>query len=70
ATQHSESMIHWEARVREHLPPCLRFQETPSEPPTDPTFVPCLDDPYVMIRDAAIATAKDNDGDDTATSMD
>ncbi|GJV07957.1 hypothetical protein Tco_1345613 [Tanacetum coccineum] len=42
----------------------------PSKPPTDPAFVPRLEDPYVITRDAATTTTRDDDGDDTTTSMD
>ncbi|GKB38674.1 hypothetical protein Tco_0883616 [Tanacetum coccineum] len=38
--------------------------EEPSEPPIHLAFAPHSDDPYVMVRDAAIA-ARDDDGDDT-----
>nr|GEU57430.1 hypothetical protein [Tanacetum cinerariifolium] len=65
ATRHSESMSRWEAKVWEHLPLRLRFQGAPSEPPTNPAFVPRSDDPYVIVRDAATFAARD-DGDDLA----
>nr|GEW47003.1 hypothetical protein [Tanacetum cinerariifolium] len=47
-------------------------QQTPSEPPIGPAFVPRSNDPYAVIWDAATATAttKDDDGDDTPASMD
>ncbi|GKF78601.1 hypothetical protein Tco_0234169 [Tanacetum coccineum] len=63
-------MSRWEARVRGNLPPRLRFQGAPSKPPTNPAFVPRSKDPYVITRDAATATARDDDGDDTTTYMD
>nr|GEX21678.1 putative reverse transcriptase domain-containing protein [Tanacetum cinerariifolium] len=55
-----------EAWVRQRIPDGLRFQEEPSVPFIHPVFVPCLDNPYVMVRDAAIA-ARDDDGDNTTT---
>ncbi|GKB43345.1 hypothetical protein Tco_0888287 [Tanacetum coccineum] len=53
----------WEAWVRERIPEELRFQE---EPPIHPAFAPRADDPYAMVRDAAIATREDDDDDTTA----
>nr|GEV27554.1 putative reverse transcriptase domain-containing protein [Tanacetum cinerariifolium] len=44
--------------------------EAPSECPTGPTFVPRSDDPYAIIRDAATATARGDDGDDITASRD
>ncbi|GJX37829.1 reverse transcriptase domain-containing protein [Tanacetum coccineum] len=43
--------------------------EKPSEPPIHPAFAPRSDDPYVIVKDAAIA-ARDDDGDDTTAPMD
>ncbi|GJZ35473.1 putative reverse transcriptase domain-containing protein [Tanacetum coccineum] len=54
----------WEAQVRPHIPEGLRFRE---EPPIPFASVPRADDPYVMIRDAAMAAQEDDDDDaDTA----
>ncbi|GKB64171.1 putative reverse transcriptase domain-containing protein [Tanacetum coccineum] len=41
----------------------------PFEPPIHPAFAPRSDDPYVMVRDAAIA-ARDDDDDDTTAPTD
>nr|GEV13097.1 hypothetical protein [Tanacetum cinerariifolium] len=49
----AEELSHWEAWVRGRIPNNLRFQEDPSIY-TAP--VPCADDPYVMVRDAAMDT--------------
>ncbi|GKA05633.1 putative reverse transcriptase domain-containing protein [Tanacetum coccineum] len=46
------------------------ISDEPSKPPTGPAFVLRSDDPYAIIRDAATATARDDDGDDTTASMD
>ncbi|GKE14138.1 putative reverse transcriptase domain-containing protein, partial [Tanacetum coccineum] len=54
----------WEAQVRPHIPERLRFRE---EPPIPFASVPRADDPYVMIRDDAMAAQEDDDDDaDTA----
>ncbi|GJW60725.1 putative reverse transcriptase domain-containing protein [Tanacetum coccineum] len=50
----------WEAQVRLHIPEGLQFQE---EPPIPSASVPRADDPYVMIRDAAMAAQEDEDDD-------
>ncbi|GJS57469.1 hypothetical protein Tco_0652253 [Tanacetum coccineum] len=50
----------WEAQVRPHIPEGLRFRE---EPPIPSASVPRADDPYVMIRDAAMAAQEDDDDD-------
>ncbi|GKC80212.1 hypothetical protein Tco_1130986 [Tanacetum coccineum] len=50
----------WEAQVRPQIPEGLRFRE---EPPILSASVPCVDDPYVMIRDAARAAQEDADDD-------
>ncbi|GJQ96860.1 hypothetical protein Tco_0007999 [Tanacetum coccineum] len=49
----------WEAQVRPQIPEGLRFRE---EPPVPPVSVPRADDPYVMVREAALA-AEDDDAD-------
>ncbi|GKD64892.1 hypothetical protein Tco_1307000 [Tanacetum coccineum] len=49
----------WEAQVRPQIPEGLRFRE---EPPVLPVLVPRADDPYVMVREAALA-AEDDDAD-------
>ncbi|GKG35265.1 hypothetical protein Tco_0440419, partial [Tanacetum coccineum] len=48
-----------EAQVRPQIPEGLQFRE---EPPVPPVSVPRVDDPYVMVREAALA-AKDDDAD-------
>ncbi|GJW94825.1 putative reverse transcriptase domain-containing protein [Tanacetum coccineum] len=53
-------------RVRPCILERLRFQE---EPPTPSAFAPHMDDPYVMARDAAMATQEDDD-DDVAAAKD
>nr|GEY18742.1 putative reverse transcriptase domain-containing protein [Tanacetum cinerariifolium] len=53
----------WELWVRGRIPVELRFEE---EPPIYTTFVPHADDPYVMVRDAALAAREDEDDDITA----
>nr|GEU62078.1 hypothetical protein [Tanacetum cinerariifolium] len=49
----AEELSHWEAWVRGRIPNNLRFQEEPSIY-TAP--LPRTDDPYVMVRDAAMDT--------------
>ncbi|GJX84254.1 hypothetical protein Tco_0335028 [Tanacetum coccineum] len=68
-SRRAERLSRWEAWVRERIPEGLRFQEEPSKPPIHPAFAPRSDDPYVMVRDAAIA-AQDDDGDDTTAPTD
>nr|GEV47015.1 hypothetical protein [Tanacetum cinerariifolium] len=50
----------WEAWVRRRIPRDLQFQE---EPPIHPTSVPCMDDPYVMVRHVTMAAREDEDDD-------
>ncbi|GJT65030.1 hypothetical protein Tco_1016510 [Tanacetum coccineum] len=50
----------WEAQVRPQIPEELQFRE---DPPIPSASVPCADDPYVMIRDAAKAAQEDADDD-------
>nr|GEV86687.1 putative ribonuclease H-like domain-containing protein [Tanacetum cinerariifolium] len=59
----AEELSHWEAWVRGRIPNHLRFQEEPSIY-TAP--VPCADDAYVMVRDAAMGTREDEDVDTNA----
>nr|GEX62663.1 hypothetical protein [Tanacetum cinerariifolium] len=54
----AEELSHCEAWVRERIPNSLRFQEEPS---IHIAHVPCADDPYVMVRDAARGTREDED---------
>nr|GEZ50220.1 hypothetical protein [Tanacetum cinerariifolium] len=54
----AEELSRWEAWVRGRIPNNLRFQEGPSIY-TAP--VPHADDPYVMVRDAAMNTQGDED---------
>nr|GEX36289.1 reverse transcriptase domain-containing protein [Tanacetum cinerariifolium] len=59
----AEELSHWEAWVRGRIPNNLRFQEEPS---IYPRPVPRADDPYVMVRDAAMDTQGDEDVDTDA----
>nr|GEV60362.1 putative reverse transcriptase domain-containing protein [Tanacetum cinerariifolium] len=59
----AEKLSRWEAWVRGRIPNSLRFQEETSIY-TAP--VPCADDPYVMVRDAAMGTRGDEDADTDA----
>nr|GFC06392.1 hypothetical protein [Tanacetum cinerariifolium] len=59
----AEELSLWEAWVRGRIPNNLRFQEEPSIY-TAP--VPRADDPYVMVRDAAMDTQGDEDVDTDA----
>nr|GEU48597.1 putative reverse transcriptase domain-containing protein [Tanacetum cinerariifolium] len=52
----AEELIRWEAWVRGRIPNNLRFQEEPS---IYTVPVPRADNPYVMVRDAAIDTRGD-----------
>ncbi|GJT32865.1 hypothetical protein Tco_0923284 [Tanacetum coccineum] len=54
----------WEAQVSPHIPEGLRFRE---EPPIPSASIPHADDPYVMIRDAAMAAQEDDDDDADVT---
>nr|GFA00927.1 hypothetical protein [Tanacetum cinerariifolium] len=63
ALDSAEELSRWEALVRGRIPNNLRFQEEPSIY-TAP--VPRADDPYVMVRDAAIDTRGDEDVDTDA----
>nr|GEU42286.1 hypothetical protein [Tanacetum cinerariifolium] len=54
----AEDLSHWEAWVKGRIPKNLRFQEEPS---IYITPVPRADDPYVMVRDAALDTRGDGD---------
>nr|GEX52250.1 hypothetical protein [Tanacetum cinerariifolium] len=56
----AKELSRWEAWVRGRIPNNLRFQEEPSIY-TAP--VPRADDPYVMVRDAAMDTQRDEDVD-------
>nr|GFB99485.1 hypothetical protein [Tanacetum cinerariifolium] len=57
----AEELSRWEAWLRGRIPNNLRFQEEPSIY-TAP--VPRTDDPYVMVRDAAMDTQGDEDDPD------
>nr|GEZ77761.1 hypothetical protein [Tanacetum cinerariifolium] len=59
----AEELSRWEAWVRGRIPNSLRFQEEPS---IHIAPVPCADDPYVMVRDAARGTREDEDIDTAA----
>nr|GEW02699.1 retrotransposable element Tf2 [Tanacetum cinerariifolium] len=59
----AEELSGWEAWVRGRIPNNLRFQEGPSIY-TAP--VPCVGDPYVMVRDSAMDTRGDEDVDTDA----
>nr|GEU53448.1 hypothetical protein [Tanacetum cinerariifolium] len=59
----AEDLSHWEAWVRGRISNNLRFQEEPSIY-TSP--VPHADDPYVMVRDAAMDAREDEDVDTDA----
>nr|GEU44521.1 putative reverse transcriptase domain-containing protein [Tanacetum cinerariifolium] len=61
--QEAEELSHWEAWVRGRIPNNLRFQEEPSIY-TAPVLR--VDDPYVMVRDAAMDTRGDEDDDTDA----
>ncbi|GJV19703.1 hypothetical protein Tco_1368723 [Tanacetum coccineum] len=65
----AEHLSRWEAWVRDRIHEGLRFQEEPSEPPIHRAFAPRSDDPYAIVRDAAIA-ARDDDGDETTAPID
>nr|GFB12781.1 putative reverse transcriptase domain-containing protein [Tanacetum cinerariifolium] len=54
----AEELSRWEAWVRGRTPNSLRFQEEPS---IHTAHVPRADDPYVMVRDAAMGTRGDED---------
>nr|GEX42258.1 putative polyprotein [Tanacetum cinerariifolium] len=56
----AEELSRWEAWVRGRIPNNLRFQEDPS---IYIAPVPRADDPYVMVRDAAMDTQGDEDVD-------
>nr|GEX40178.1 reverse transcriptase domain-containing protein [Tanacetum cinerariifolium] len=59
----AERLSRWQAWVRRRIPEDLRFQE---EPPIHPASVPRADDPYSMVKDAAIAAREDDDDNITA----
>nr|GFB57841.1 hypothetical protein [Tanacetum cinerariifolium] len=59
----AEELSRWEAWVRRRIPNSLRFQE---EPFIHIASMPCADDPYVMVRDAARGTREDEDVDTVA----
>nr|GEV27223.1 uncharacterized mitochondrial protein AtMg00810-like [Tanacetum cinerariifolium] len=59
----AEQLSCWEARVRGRIPAELRFEE---EPPIYTTSTPRANDPYVVVRDAVMATRDDDDDDITA----
>nr|GEV31466.1 hypothetical protein [Tanacetum cinerariifolium] len=54
----AEELSHWEAWIRVRISNNLRFQEEPS---IYTAHVPRADDPYVMVRDAAMDTRGDED---------
>nr|GEZ42531.1 hypothetical protein [Tanacetum cinerariifolium] len=54
----AKELSRWEAWVRGRIPNNLRFQEELS---IYIAPVPCADDPYVMVRDAARGTREDED---------
>nr|GEZ84719.1 hypothetical protein [Tanacetum cinerariifolium] len=56
----AKELSRWEAWVRGRIPNSLRFQE---EPFIHIAPVPRVDDPYVMVRDAARGTQEDEDVD-------
>nr|GEU53980.1 hypothetical protein [Tanacetum cinerariifolium] len=59
----AEELSRWEAWVRGRIPNNLRFQKEPS---IYTAYVPHVDDPYVMVRDAAMDTQGDEDDDTNA----
>nr|GFB41260.1 hypothetical protein [Tanacetum cinerariifolium] len=59
----AEELSRWEAWVRGRIPNHLRFQEEPS---IHTAHVPRADDPYVMVRGAAMDTRGDEDVDTDA----
>nr|GEU35921.1 reverse transcriptase domain-containing protein [Tanacetum cinerariifolium] len=59
----AEELSRWEAWVRGRIPNNLRFQE---EPIIYTAPVPRADDPYIMVRDAAMDTRGDEDVDTDA----
>ncbi|GJU26010.1 hypothetical protein Tco_1164631 [Tanacetum coccineum] len=59
----AELLSQWEAGVRGRIPAHLRFRE---ESPIYTASAPRADDPYVMVRDAAMAAREDDDDDITA----
>nr|GEU69691.1 putative reverse transcriptase domain-containing protein [Tanacetum cinerariifolium] len=56
-----KALVNYYKMKRPCIPERLRFQE---EPPIPLAFAPRTDDPYVMARDAAMATQEDDDDDD------
>ncbi|GJU13114.1 putative reverse transcriptase domain-containing protein [Tanacetum coccineum] len=63
ANRRAEHLSHWEAWVRGRIPAQLRFQE---EPPIHSISAPRADDPYAMVRNAAMAAREDDDDGTTA----
>nr|GEV47071.1 putative reverse transcriptase domain-containing protein [Tanacetum cinerariifolium] len=59
----AKELSHWKAWVKGRIPNNLRFQEEPS---IYTASVPRADDPYVMVRDAAMVTQEDKDDDPNA----
>ncbi|GJQ97640.1 hypothetical protein Tco_0008779 [Tanacetum coccineum] len=59
-------LIALDTAVRRRIPEDLLFQK---EPPIHAASTPCLDDPYIIVRDVAIA-ARDDNGDDSSALMD
>ncbi|GJW73540.1 hypothetical protein Tco_0132910 [Tanacetum coccineum] len=59
----AELLSQWEAGVKRRIPTHLRFWE---ESPIYIASAPRADDPYVMVRDAAMAAREDDDDDITA----
>nr|GEV42155.1 hypothetical protein [Tanacetum cinerariifolium] len=59
----AEELSRWEAWVRGRIPNNLRFQQEPS---IYTAHVPHADDPYVMVKDAAMDTQGDEDIDTDA----
>ncbi|GKD25773.1 hypothetical protein Tco_1231987 [Tanacetum coccineum] len=59
-SQEIKASTNYSNMMRPQIPEGLRFRE---EPPIPSASVPHADDPYVMIRDAAIAAQEDDDDD-------
>ncbi|GKG11538.1 hypothetical protein Tco_0342938 [Tanacetum coccineum] len=63
-TWHHHHLRYWSFEVQRHLPPHLHCRETPYVTPTVPVVPVDHDDPadlYVVVRDAAIVPATNND---------
>nr|GEY57152.1 hypothetical protein [Tanacetum cinerariifolium] len=59
----AEQLSRWEAQVKVRITAELQFEE---EPPIYTASAPRADDPYAMVRDAAMAAREDDDDDITA----